>query len=384
MVPSAGPMPFCRSRVAAPTQLLKLKNPVEDHSHSEYLLCRSASSGSSGSLTDSDSELAAYVSSGPLADACGVRREDVLQQIDTWRSDGAFVAESLGFEEPLDPVQLVRIYQYYLPIFYWTMEQLRQHARQASGKPLVLGISAPQGCGKTTIVEELQKLMARAGRRCASVSIDDFYLRNRDQAAVATASPDNRLLQCRGNAGTHDLELGAQTLSRLVSLGEGETMRVPRYDKSAFSGAGDRADEAAWPTVSGPLDIVLFEGWMLGFGAVGKEAAGAVEDCLAAVDEALAGYSAAWDSFVDSWLVVKVGDPQWVFKWRLQAEVAMRSSGKAGMTDEQVADFVSRYIPAYTAYLPALYSRGPSTVRPGKWLTVEVDADRTPIAASAK
>lgn len=55
---------------------------------------------------------------------------------------------------------------------------------------------------------------------------------------------------------------------------------------------------------------------------------------------------------VDSWVVVKVGDPQWVFKWRLQAEVQMRSAGKPGLTDEQVADFVSRFMPAYRAYLP--------------------------------
>ena len=82
-----------------------------------------------------------------------------------------------------------------------------------------VGISAPQGCGKTTVVEQLEKLLQRAGKSCASVSIDDFYLRNADQRALAAANPDNRLLQCRGNAGTHDLQLGADTLARLVTLG---------------------------------------------------------------------------------------------------------------------------------------------------------------------
>lgn len=55
---------------------------------------------------------------------------------------------------------------------------------------------------------------------------------------------------------------------------------------------------------------------------------------------------------VDAWVVVKVGDPEWVFKWRLQAEVQMRAAGKPGLTDEQVADFVARFMPAYKAYLP--------------------------------
>ena len=71
---------------------------------------------------------------------------------------------------------------------------------------------------------------------------------------------------------------------------------------------------------------------------------------------------------------------QWVYKWRLQAEEKMRASGKAGMTDEQIADFVSRFMPAYQAYLPRLYARGPTTCRKGKTLVIEVDENRSPVA----
>jgi D-glycerate 3-kinase len=35
----------------------------------------------------------------------------------------------------------------------------------------------------------------------------------------------------------------------------------------------------------------------------------------------------------------------------------MRASGKTGMTDEQIADFVNRFMPAYKAYLPHLYQK---------------------------
>ena len=35
----------------------------------------------------------------------------------------------------------------------------------------------------------------------------------------------------------------------------------------------------------------------------------------------------------------------------------MRASGKPGMTEEQVASFVSRFMPAYKAYLPGLYAK---------------------------
>lgn len=35
--------------------------------------------------------------------------------------------------------------------------------------------------------------------------------------------------------------------------------------QSAYSGRGDRADSSTWPEVEGPLSVILFEGWMLGF-----------------------------------------------------------------------------------------------------------------------
>jgi len=61
------------------------------------------------------------------------------------------------------------------------------------------------------------------------VSIDDFYLTNAEQTALAAAHPDNRLLAVRGNAGTHDLALGRQTLQELRQLTEvGQTAAVPR------------------------------------------------------------------------------------------------------------------------------------------------------------
>jgi pantothenate kinase-related protein Tda10 len=55
---------------------------------------------------------------------------------------------------------------------------------------------------------------------------------------------------------------------------------------------------------------VFFEGWMLGFRPVGVEAASEVEAALGEVDRQLAAYEAAWDSLVDSWLVIRMSDPQ--------------------------------------------------------------------------
>ncbi len=62
-----------------------------------------------------------------------------------------------------------------------------------------------------------------------------------------------------------------------------------------------------------------------------------VDSDLVSINEKLKAYEAAWDAHVDAWLVVKVGSPEWVYSWRLQAEHAMVASGRPGMTDDQVS-----------------------------------------------
>lgn len=324
-----------------------------------------------------------YICKGPLLAAACITPAQVQQDLGTWQKLGQQLALQLGFNhDSMDDTQKLRIYHYYLPVFFWIKQQLQEHKQKHQGQtapPLVLGISAPQGCGKSTLVEQLEQLMAWLGVSAASVSIDDFYLTNAQQTALAAANPDNRLLALRGNAGSHDLQLGRDTLQQLKACTAAGSVPVPRYDKSAFAGRGDRADASTWPVVSGPLELVFFEGWMLGFKPVGDEASGGVEAALQEVDRQLAAYQEAWDSLVDSWLVIRIADPQWVFGWRLQAEQRMRAAGKPGMTDEQIADFVSRYIPAYTAYLPGLYAAGPTTAKSGHTLVIEVDEGRSPV-----
>ena len=42
-------------------------------------------------------------------------------------------------------------------------------------------------------------------------------------------------------------------------------------------------------------------------------------------------------------------------------------------------DFVSRYLPAYKAYLPTLYAEGPKGSDPKHVLVIEIDEGRNPI-----
>mmetsp|Transcript_14462 Transcript_14462/g.45974 ORF Transcript_14462/g.45974 Transcript_14462/m.45974 type:complete len:388 (-) Transcript_14462:69-1232(-) len=310
-------------------------------------------------VTDA-ADLEEYICKGPLLAKCGLTAASVKENLAEWKTLGSQIARNLEFDaSSITEVERLRIYHYYLPCYMWCKEQVAEHKRRytaaggvGNAPPLVIGISAPQGCGKTTVVEQLVDLFDTQGIRTANVSTDDFYLTFEGQTNLGAKHEGNRLLKFRGNAGSHDLELGSSALEALKGCtSAGSSAGMPRYDKSMNEGRGDRAPEASWPRAEGPVDVVLLEGWSLGFVPVPEEAARAVDTDLVPVNSYLANYS-AWDAQVDSWLVVRVDDPQWVFNWRLQAEEKMRAGGKKGMTDEQVADFVRRFMPAYEAYLP--------------------------------
>ncbi|KGN45330.1 D-glycerate 3-kinase, chloroplastic isoform X2 [Cucumis sativus] len=330
-------------------------------------------------------DLFEFICSGPLIEKLGLSPESVADAIDKWLAYGSYLCRLFKANEmELTIPQKARFYHYYIPVFFWCEDQISQH--QSSFKegeeipPLVIGFSAPQGCGKTTLVYALNYLFEVTGRKSAMLSIDDFYLTAEGQAQLRERNPGNALLEFRGNAGSHDLELSVETLTAVSKLTkEGLKMKLPRYDKSAYSGRGDRADPSTWPEVEGPLTVVLFEGWMLGFKPLPTEAVTAVDPQLEIVNNNMKVYYDAWDKYIKAWIVIKINDPSCVYYWRLQAEIAMREAGKPGMTDEEVRDFVSRYLPAYKAYLPVLYSEGPSGSDPKRLLVVEIDEERNPI-----
>ncbi|XP_047968061.1 D-glycerate 3-kinase, chloroplastic [Salvia hispanica] len=328
-----------------------------------------------------------FICSGPLLDKVSLTPDKVAESIDKWILCGSQLCRLFRLNELfLTEPQKIRIYHYYIPVFLWCEEEISLHSSNFKDEddipPLVIGFSAPQGCGKTTLVFALSFLFEITGRKTATISIDDFYLTAEGQGKLRESNPDNALLEFRGNAGSHDLPFSVETLTSLQKLTrEGTKMKLPRYDKSAYKGRGDRADPSTWPEVEGPLSAILFEGWMLGFKPVPAEVVKAVDPQLEVINKNLEAYYDAWDKFINSWIVIKIKDPSYVYQWRLQAEIAMRDDGKPGMSDEEVFDFVSRYLPAYKAYLPTLYAEGPSGSDPDHLLVVEIDEGRNPILA---
>jgi len=333
--------------------------------------------------------LQAYAAAGPLHAALAAL-EGLPASADDWHTHGTLLTSSLTGDaaaaaapESLlatDSTMAVRIYHLYLPIYYFVRSRVLEHRAGARPGALAVGLSAPQGCGKTTLVDLLVELFAADGLSCAAVSIDDFYLTGSEQEALAAEHADNPLLQVRGNAGTHDLALGTRVLTELKRGTAG--CLIPRYDKAARGGKGDRAPRGEWAPAPA-ADVVLLEGWMAGFTPIPAEQIAADPALsqgsgLTTVNGRLGAY-AEWHDLMDAWAVLAVDDVACVYEWRLQAERAMAAAGRPGMSDAQVCDFVSRYMPAYEAFLPALYAAAEAGGVGGKpTLMARIDQSRSP------
>ncbi len=274
---------------------------------------------------------------------------------------------------------------YYLPVYCYLKYLLQKKHSSGAGGPLFVGISAPQGSGKTTLTDLMQALLLEHDEVGATVmSLDDFYLTADDQAALRTEYSDNKLLELRGNAGTHDMPLMMNTL-RDLRESDGQVV-VPRYDKSVNNGKGDRAPKDEWIKVDKAPTVVLFEGWMLGFESLPPT--NMKDKSISTVNKYLEQYNSLHSVF-DGWLVIGLTSMDLVYKWREHAEKAMRAGGKGGMSEEEVKDFVDRYMPAYEHYLPGLYGSGPGdrkvTDKGEKVdaLMVTIDENRMPVSVKA-
>ncbi|KAL0907779.1 hypothetical protein M5K25_022214 [Dendrobium thyrsiflorum] len=238
----------------------------------------------SSALVSSVDDLFEFICSGPLLQRTGFTAESVAEGIDKWLLCGGYLCRLFGLNElQLTAPEKARVYHFYVPVFLWCEKQIERHVLgfgdvEEVAPPLVIGISAPQGSGKTTLVFALEYLFRRTGRNAATLSIDDFYLTAEEQAKLRSQNPGNALLEFRGNAGSHDLQFSLDTLTALKELTKaGMKMKLPRYDKSSHGGRGDRADPSEWPEVEGPLTVVLFEGWMLGFQPLPSDVVKAVD-----------------------------------------------------------------------------------------------------------
>ena len=120
--------------------------------------------------------------------------------------------------------------------------------------PRVFAISGPVGAGKSTIASAVSRALANVGMRSIAISLDDFYLSRKER--------DRRGIAWRAAPGSHDLDLMVRTLTAIQD--GSRPLVLPRFDMS-------RDDRTADECLEDTPDVVLFDGWIIGYGSQGYE-----------------------------------------------------------------------------------------------------------------
>lgn len=229
---------------------------------------------------------------------------------------------------------------------YWCPLASNIAARRASAaRPLLVGINGAQGSGKSTLCRFLEALLLpQLGLSAAVLSLDDLYLPRADRQRLAAAV--HPLLSTRGVPGTHDVDLGASLIERLLR-GQGRAW-LPQFDKSSDD---RRADLRPVPV---PVDVLLFEGWCVGARPQVPAALSTPVNALEAgedadggwrhfVNEALAGpYRRLFDP-IDLLVVLQPPDFESVLENRRLQERKLRARTGRGMDEPALRRFVQHY-----------------------------------------
>lgn len=271
--------------------------------------------------------------------------------------------------------------QSYLPLLIKYVEKCLS---LRSTSPKFVCLCGPQGSGKSTAVELIKSHFNKLGFSLVTLSLDDFYWPFKDQQSLSRDDKykQNPLLEYRGNPGTHDLALLSDCLQSLKK--GGQTVKLPQYDKSLNKGRGDRLPFSSWPTAPSKVDLVLFEGWLMGYTCMDNVSAEfntnlAIEPAqIEQINTFLREYERTLYPYFMRWIRIapQNGDYGLVYKWRWSQEQSLkRRLGKdsAGMNELEVRQFVDRFMPVYLNF--------PSRSFPDQ-LCVTVDADRRVISWS--
>ncbi len=225
--------------------------------------------------------------------------------------------------------------------------------KRQPGKTMFLGINGAQGTGKTTLADYLKlALEMEYGWSVAVLSIDDFYLTKAERNKLA--QDIHPLLMTRGVPGTHDVQVLADCLDRLRTLEADNTTTLPRFDKAH----DDRASPDSWPTVAGPIDIIILEGWCVGSQPQSEESLSQAINTLEEhqddsgswrryVNEQLQGPYAELFAQLDGLVCLQAPSFDAIYRWRVEQEEKLaESSGHSAtniMSREQIARFIQHY-----------------------------------------
>ncbi len=236
---------------------------------------------------------------------------------------------------------------HYSPLASWVIKQ------HAPNETLFVGINGAQGTGKSTLAAFLRlALESDAGWLVAVLSIDDFYLTKAERRELGKRI--HPLLQTRGVPGTHDMQTLAACIEKLRNLDSQTSLSLPRFDKAH----DDRASPGSWPVITGPVDLIILEGWCVGSKAQSDDALSQPVNSLERDDDT----SGKWRRFVnnqlngsyadlfsqlDALIFLRAPNLDVVYRWRLEQEQKLSTVAPANaesiMDGEEIAHFMQHY-----------------------------------------
>jgi len=246
-------------------------------------------------------------------------------------------------------------YLHYFWYFWFPLALDLMELKQSKSDTLIMGILGSQGTGKSTLTTILTQIWQCLGLNSIELSLDDLYKTYQERQELLKI--DSRL-RWRGVPLTHDVSLGLEILDRVKK--QDYPIFLPRFDKSLHNGMGDRTT----PKTANQADIMIFEGWFVGVQPVAENPffhapypIVTEEDKQFALDnnQRLKEYLPLWEK-LDYLLILNPEDYRYSLQWRKEAEHKMIQTGKTGMTDKQIEEFVYYFWKALhpQIYLPHL------------------------------
>ena len=123
-----------------------------------------------------------------------------------------------------------------------------------ASEPRVFAVSGPVGAGKSTVARAVASSLANAGMRAVALSLDDFYL--------SRAERERRGITWRAAPGSHDIDLAVDTLAAIQN--GSQPLVLPRFDPS-------RDDRGTDECLQDAPDVVVFDGWIIGYDGQGYD-----------------------------------------------------------------------------------------------------------------
>ena len=247
--------------------------------------------------------------------------------------------------------------QWLSPITHDIAKAVNAPKKNKNKKTFVLGVQGTQGSGKSTASEFIQLLLQTEYQLTAVVlSIDDFYLTIAERETLGQSV--HPLLKTRGVPGTHDVDLAIQTIKQLSQLTTNQSTLIPRFEKAI----DDRAPQENWSTFTGPVDVIILEGWCIGLKPEQSDNLTTPVNSLESQEDAtgewrqfanvnLSGQYQELFSLINKQLVLNAPSFDCVYQWRLTQEHKLierikqtgASSNIKTLSDDDVKRFISHY-----------------------------------------